>query len=39
MTFPRKGHTGNITNQELLTEMVEHLEKYGPANVDDILFG
>ena len=39
ITFPRKGHTGNITNQELLTEMAEHMEKYGPSNVDDILYG
>lgn len=39
ITFPRKGHTGNITNQELLTEMAEHMMKYGPDNVSDILFG
>ena len=39
ITFPRKGHTGNITNQELLTEMAEHMMKYGPENVSDILFG
>lgn len=39
ITFPRKGHTGNITNQELLTEMAEHMMKYGPENVSEILFG
>ena len=39
ITFPRTGHSGNITNQELLTEMAEHMEKYGPSNVDDILYG
>ncbi|MEA4882592.1 MAG: alpha/beta hydrolase-fold protein [Clostridia bacterium] len=28
--FPRLGHTGNITNEELLAEMAEHLTKHAP---------
>ena len=37
VTFPRKGHTGNISNKDLLLEMVEHMEKYGPSNAAEIL--
>ncbi|NLJ65157.1 MAG: esterase family protein [Christensenellaceae bacterium] len=37
VTFPRKGHTGNITNQELLNEIAQHMIKYGPAEAEEIL--
>ncbi len=37
VTFARKGHTGNITNQDLLKEIAEHMIKYGPANAASIL--
>lgn len=37
VTFARKGHTGNITNQDLLKEIAAHMIKYGPANAASIL--
>lgn len=37
LTFPRKGHTGNITNEELVTEIAQHMVKYGPENAGEIL--
>lgn len=37
VTFPRMGHTGNITNQELLLEVAQHMIKYGPDNASEIL--
>lgn len=37
VTFPRMGHTGNISNQDLLKEMAAHLIKYGPADAAKIL--
>jgi len=37
LTFPRMGHTGNITNKELLNEIAQHMIKYGPAEAADIL--
>lgn len=37
VTFPGKGHTGNISNQDLLQEMADHMIKYGPANAAEIL--
>lgn len=30
LTFPRMGHTGNITNQELILEVYAHMEKNAP---------
>jgi len=38
-TFPRVGHSGNITNQELMKEISDQMIKYGPKDVQDILFG
>lgn len=37
VTFPRMGHTGNITNADLLKEISEHMVKYGPADAGQIL--
>ncbi|MCR4425385.1 MAG: alpha/beta hydrolase-fold protein [Firmicutes bacterium] len=37
-TFPRMGHTGNITNEELLAEMAEHLVKHGPKGTSELLW-
>ncbi len=37
LTFPRKGHTGNISNEELVTEIAQHMVKYGPAEAKEIL--
>ena len=37
VTFPRMGHTGNITNQELIMEIAEHMVQYGPDHAVDIL--
>jgi hypothetical protein len=37
VTFARKGHTGNITNVDLLKEIAAHMIKYGPANAASIL--
>lgn len=37
VTFPRMGHTGNITNAELLAEIAQHMVKYGPAEAAQIL--
>lgn len=37
VTFPRKGHTGNITNQELLEEVAAHMIQYGPEDAAGIL--
>ena len=36
-TFPRVGHSGNITNQELLAEIAQHMIQYGPENAAEIL--
>ncbi|MDR1599379.1 MAG: esterase family protein [Oscillospiraceae bacterium] len=36
-TFPRVGHSGNITNQELLEEIAAHMIKYGPQEAAGIL--
>ena len=35
--FFGKGHTGNISNKELLGEITEHMIKYGPENAAEIL--
>lgn len=37
VTFPRMGHTGNISNQDLVMEIAEHMVKYGPENAAQIL--
>ena len=37
VTFPRIGHSGNITNEELFAEIGEYLIKTGPKNVKEIL--
>ena len=37
VTFPRMGHTGNISNPDLVTEIALHMVKYGPENAADIL--
>lgn len=37
VTFARKGHTGNISNQDLLKEIAEHMVKYGPADAAKVL--
>ena len=37
ITFPRVGHSGNITNQALLEEIVEHMIQYGPEGAAEIL--
>ncbi|MBO4297466.1 MAG: enterochelin esterase-like enzyme [Clostridia bacterium] len=37
VTFPRLGHTGNISNKDLLEEIAEHMIKYGPENAAEIL--
>ncbi|MBP7110070.1 MAG: enterochelin esterase-like enzyme [Firmicutes bacterium] len=37
VTFPRMGHTGNISNPDLLKEMAAHMIKYGPADAAAIL--
>lgn len=37
LTFPRMGHTGNISNAELLKEIAQHMIKYGPDNAAAIL--
>ncbi|MCL2544996.1 MAG: esterase family protein, partial [Clostridia bacterium] len=39
VTFPRMGHTGNITNQELMKEMADHMIKYGPEGAQEALYG
>lgn len=39
VTFAQMGHTGNITSQELIEEMIEHMLQYGPDDVYEILFG
>lgn len=39
VTFPRKGHTGNISNPELLEEMRSHMLKYGPEYTETVLNG
>ncbi len=38
VTFARMGHTGNITNIELIAEMTEQMTEYGPSNASEILF-
>lgn len=35
--FMGMGHTGNITNKALLTEIAEHMIKYGPDNAAEIM--
>ena len=37
-TFPKLGHTGNITTSELLFEMADHLIKYGPDGIEKVLY-
>ncbi len=37
VTFPRTGHSGSISNHDLLEEMAEHMIKYGPENAAEIL--
>ncbi|HSK68081.1 MAG TPA: alpha/beta hydrolase-fold protein [Candidatus Limnocylindria bacterium] len=37
VTFPRMGHTGNITNPDLLKEIAAHMVQYGPENAAEIL--
>ena len=37
VTFPRMGHTGNISNQDLIEEIAAHMIKYGPENAASIL--
>ena len=37
-TFPKLGHTGNITTSELLFEMADHLIKYGPEGIEKVLY-
>jgi hypothetical protein len=37
VTFPRMGHTGNITNADLLKEISQHMVKNGPADAGQIL--
>lgn len=36
-TFPRMGHTGNITNQDLVEEIAAHMIKYGPEGAAQVL--
>ncbi|MDR1262804.1 MAG: esterase family protein [Oscillospiraceae bacterium] len=36
-TFPRTGHSGSITNQDLLEEIATHMIKYGPQDAAEIL--
>ncbi|GHU68677.1 hypothetical protein FACS1894184_11270 [Clostridia bacterium] len=36
-TFPRTGHSGNITNKDLLEEIAAHMIKYGPQDAAEIL--
>ncbi|MDR0397431.1 MAG: esterase family protein [Oscillospiraceae bacterium] len=36
-TFPRTGHSGNISNQDLLEEIATHMIKYGPQDAAEIL--
>lgn len=38
VTFPRMGHTGNITNMALLQEMADHMIKYGPEDAQSYLY-
>ncbi len=37
VTFPGVGHSGNITNQELLTEIANHMIQYGSADAAAIM--
>lgn len=37
VTFPRVGHSGNISNQDLLEEIAQHMIQYGPENAAQIL--
>ena len=37
VTFPRTGHTGNISNKDLVEEIATHMIKYGPENAAEIL--
>lgn len=37
VTFPRTGHTGNISNKDLVEEIAAHMIKYGPENAAEIL--
>lgn len=36
-TFPRTGHSGNISNQDLLEEIAAHMIQYGPENAAELL--
>lgn len=37
LTFPRVGHSGNISNQDLVEEIAQHMIQYGPENAASIL--
>ncbi len=37
VTFPRTGHSGNISNKDLLEEIAAHMIQYGPENAAEIL--
>ena len=37
VTFPRTGHSGNISNHDLLEEIAAHMIEYGPENAAEIL--
>ena len=37
ITFPRTGHSGNLSSQQLLEEVASHMIQYGPENAGEIL--
>lgn len=37
VTFPRMGHTGNISNKDLVTEIAQHMVTYGPSDAASIM--
>lgn len=37
ITFPRMGHTGNISNEALIDEIAAHMIQYGPENAAALL--
>lgn len=37
VTFPKLGHTGNISNKDLVEEIAAHMIQYGPENAAQIL--
>ena len=37
VTFPRMGHTGNISNKDLVIEIAQHMVTYGPSDAADIM--